>query len=371
VTQSDSAFAYIARGGDQASLRLMTAALKAGLKLKSNQEAFVIDGKTFPSGSLIIKRSDNPADLYQQLSVMARQTGARIDSVNSSWVVDGPSFGSEKTVNLIAPKIALAWDQPTIMYSAGATRYVVEQQFSYPVTPIRSYQLSRADLSRYDVVILPEQGWGTYQQILGEAGAINLAAWVRAGGVLVLLGTAMDYASDPAINLLSTRREDAAIDADDKKSNQDDEEGSTVPGRLIADRQDYLDQIEPDKASPDGVSGVLARAMVDPDHWMSAGVASELNVLVRGRSIFRPLALDQGTNVARFADEENLLVSGYLWEENKKQLAYKPFVVTEPKGRGMVIGFTQDPTVRAYLEGLNAIFLNALFRAPAYTSKVR
>ena len=62
-----------------------------------------------------------------------------------------------------------------------------------------------------------------------------------------------------------------------------------------------------------------------------------------------------------------ILDSGYIWEENRKQLAFKPFVVTEGSGRGQVIGFTQDPTVRAYLDGLNVILMNAIFRGPAHS----
>ena len=44
-------------------------------------------------------------------------------------------------------------------------------------------------------------------------------------------------------------------------------------------------------------------------------------------------------------------MSDNIWEENRKQLAYKPFAVVQPSGRGFVIAFTQDPTIRAYLDG--------------------
>ena len=58
-------------------------------------------------------------------------------------------------------------------------------------------------------------------------------------------------------------------------------------------------------------------------------------------------------------------------EENRKQLAYKPFAVVQPDGRGFVIAFTQDPNVRAYLDGLNVIFANAIFRGAAHARPVR
>jgi len=53
-----------------------------------------------------------------------------------------------------------------------------------------------------------------------------------------------------------------------------------------------------------------------------------------------------------------------LWEENRKQLAFKPFVTLQNVGRGAVVGFTADPNYRAYMDGLNIVFLNAVFRHP-------
>jgi len=95
-------------------------------------------------------------------------------------------------------------------------------------------------------------------------------------------------------------------------------------------------------------------------------VAPTLNILARDTDIYTPIRHDSGVNVARFASPDSLLASGYMWEENRKQMAYKPFAVVQPSGRGFVIAFTQDPTIRAYLDGLNVIFMNAIFRGAAH-----
>ena len=116
---------------------------------------------------------------------------------------------------------------------------------------------------------------------------------------------------------------------------------------------------------------MLVRAVVDGDHWLGAGASDTLNVLVRGSDIYTPSRLDAGVNVARFADAESLLASGYLWDENRRQLAFKPFAVAEARGAGFVVAFTQDPNVRAYLDGLNVIFMNAIFRGSAHARPVR
>ena len=63
---------------------------------------------------------------------------------------------------------------------------------------------------------------------------------------------------------------------------------------------------------------------------------------------------------------EKVLASGYLWKENKEQLAYKPFLIHQPLGKGMLVSFTQEPTTRAYLDGLNVLLTNSIFRAAAH-----
>jgi hypothetical protein len=197
--------------------------------------------------------------------------------------------------------------------------------------------------------------------------------------VLIGLGNANRYLADPEFDLLSIRREDAvnesAKDQNGKEPTKGKEDAAdkekTVKGSYLADAMAYQAAITPEKTEPDSVGGVLAKASVDPDHWLGAGVAPSLNVLVRGSDIYTPATMDKAVNVAVFNGADDLVASGYLWEQNRKQLAFKPFVVAQPLGQGHVIGFTQDPNVRAYLDGLNVIFMNAILRGSAHARPVR
>jgi hypothetical protein len=118
---------------------------------------------------------------------------------------------------------------------------------------------------------------------------------------------------------------------------------------------------------PDAVAGVLCKAKVDTESWIGAGSQEYVNALVNGRSIYSPLKIDRGINAAVFVGPNELLQSGYMWEENKKQMAYKPLVAVAREGRGWVVAFTQDPNYRAYLDGMNILFLNAVLRGPGMT----
>jgi hypothetical protein len=379
VTGGTGTVAYLIPWGTASAVRFLTNALRQGLEVKSSDKAFTHSDKRYPAGTLIIDVADNSNTLAETVTALASTTGAAVVSVDDSWVTDGPNFGSMNVVHFNKPKVAIAWDQPTSSYSAGNTRFIIERQFDFPVTAIRINQLKNADLSRYQVLILPATGWfGSYADALGKKGTANLKDWVAKGGVLIGLGSANRYLADPEIDLLSIRRENAVIEADEDmvKSNGDgnkgaDKEDATVKGQYLTSEDDYKALITPEKDSPDSVAGVLVKSNVDPDHWLGAGVAPTLNVLVRGSDIYTPVKMDKGVNVAVFSDADNLLASGYMWEQNRKQMAYKPFVVAQGHGRGYVIGFTQDPNVRAYLDGLNVIFMNAILRGSAHARPVR
>ena len=367
VTHEQASVAFIVPWGDAAAGRFLTAALREGIRLKSTDEAFELDGVSYPAGSLIIQIKHNaqpPAELIARVKRIAEQSGAIVTGVDTSWVTQGPNFGSEKVVTLAAPKIAIAWDTPTSSLSAGALRYIIERQFHYPMTAIRAAQLATADLRNYDVIVLPQ---GHYGNALGKTGAQNLQHWVKQGGVLVTLGNATKFATDPDNELLATLPERAFKTKEGKEKDKEDAESSTK-GSHIGDYAAFLSSIENPRDQPDSIAGALASVATDQEHWLSAGVQKHVTALVSGSDIYAPLKLEHGKNVAWFTDPDTLLASGHLWQENRKQLAFKPFVMQQPLGNGMVIAFTQDPTTRAYLDGLNILLLNALFRAPGHAS---
>jgi hypothetical protein len=274
---------------------------------------------------------------------------------------------------MTAPNIAMAWDEPVSSLSAGNTRFVIERQFNYPVTAIRTNTLKSANLSNYQVLILPS---GDYKELLGISGAENIKQWVKRGGVLITLGSATQFAAEHDIALLDVKRERAFKDNKDDKSNAAKEvkevEGeSMVDGQLFTTKNALVSASENPKEKPDFVAGVLANIEVDQEHWLTAGVHNKLTAIAYGSDIYAPIKLASGKNLAWFTDAENVLASGYLWAENKKQLAYKPYLIHQPMEQGMVIAFTQEPTTRAYLDGLNIMLMNTIFRAAAHAKPLR
>jgi hypothetical protein len=239
------------------------------------------------------------------------------------------------------------------------------------------------ELARFQVLILPDGG--SYTGLLGESGIERVKEWVQAGGVLVALGGAVGFLTDSRVGLLDMVQENVVRDTEagrgggaaaptapaaeaggGGRGGRGGGAGGRNAGTLIASDADYEKAIRATTELPDSAPGALARARIRPDFWLTNGVAESVNAMVEGRAIYTPVKSDKGVNAVYFDAADKLLASGYLWSENRKQMAYKPLVATSTSGRGVVVAFTEDPTFRGMLDGMNVLFLNAVFRGPAH-----
>lgn len=356
---ADAALGYALPWDDAGQARLLIAAMRSGLKANVTRDAFVQDGRKFSKGSAIFSVAENGDGLKSTLDALLKEHGGEIVPMQTSWVDEGPNLGSGSFSQARLPKIAMVWGMGTSPLSAGASRYVLERQLGLPVTPIRTIHMGYADLSGFDVLVLPETGFGFGQALGGGADAV--VEFVREGGVVVGFGSAVGALAGGDLDLLPAKRERKV---GDNGSNASDE--STVPGTELWSEDDYNAAVRDGGQRPDTVPGVLLRATANPDHWLSAGYTESIS-LFRGSTIYSPLMDSEGINVFRYKDAEELLASGYLWDDVRKQLARKPFVMARNVGDGMVIGFAQDPTVRAYQNGLQLLIANSVVLAPAFT----
>ena len=358
--EGQGSFAIAVPWSDSGQARLVTLALREGIEARVTDKAFTAEGRRFPRGTVVFLAGANSAEKMARLAALAREVGAHTVALASGWVEDGPNFGSESFVRLTLPRVAVAWDEGISQLSAGALRYVLEQRLGLPITPIRTRRLARADLAEYDVLLVPE---GAPAGVLGEAGQRTIRDFVRRGGVLVAIGESLDAFSEGDNPLLAVRREAALGRKPDEAEKKD--KGALAEGRAIASEAEYREAIKDQAAPPDELPGALLKVVAERDHFLSAGYDEGAVVLATGTRIYTPLGRGDGTNVLRFAAADSLIASGYVWQENQRQLAFKPYLMAQPQGRGLVIGFAHDPSTRAYLEGLDLLLANAVLVAPA------
>ncbi|MEJ2145186.1 MAG: M14 family metallopeptidase [Acidobacteriota bacterium] len=349
--------AYVVPWGSRGAARLLATLLREGYRVYESDRAFSLEGHDLPAGSLIVKTHDNADSLHSRIQEIANDVGAEVYATDSGWVESGPNFGSEDVHFIHRPKVALAYNVPTRSSSTGAARYIIEQLYDYPVTTIETGEIPRSRLDQYNVLILPDAfGAGGYSGALGQRGISRLKAWVRDGGTLITFGQASRWLTDEKVGLLATELESRKTDEDSKP---DQGKGDSADA-------DLEQLIQPKEEAPARVPGALVRVRLDPEQWQAFGYGDEIAALIDSNRIFTPLKLDKGVNVGVYYPSDQLLLSGFLWEDSRNQLGNKAFLMYQPSGRGHVIAFAEDPTFRGFLKGQHLLLMNALFFGPAH-----
>jgi hypothetical protein len=349
--------AYIVPWGSAASAAVGEAA-RAGVRVRTAGDSFSLEGRKYGVGTAIIRVAENEPTLRATLQTLAAKWGVEIVAASTGFVdAGGISLGSNEVRHLKAPRVLLMWDSPTSSLSAGWARYVLERRFNQPVSTIRVGTIRRADLRKFDVIVMPN---GNYEGTLGDADVARLKDFVRMGGTLVTIGEASRWASREKVGLLSTDTE--------LKDGRSDETTDAKKPEPAGDKKsfDYNRAITPDRPRPDPIAGAILRGSLDTEHWLSAGLDADFQVMVDGQRVFTPIKLDKGTNVGVYAAADKLGVSGILWKENKDSYAQKAFLIHEPIGAGHVVAFAEEPNFRAYSQASELLFINAVLLGPAH-----
>lgn len=353
--------AYLIAWGTQSAASALADLFRQDVRVHSYDKGFKLNGTNFPAGSLVVKLKDNPANLHERMTKLATEHGVDVYSTDSSWVEDGPNFGSSNVNYLPRPRVAIAYNQPVSGNSVGWLRYLIEQRYGYPVTTIRADQLRGADLSRYNVLILPDT-FGGYTGQLGDGASVR--EWVQRGGTLIGIGGATTWLADEKVNLLATKREkrDKPVNTATSRERVDSKDGDAA--KTPTDPVEKA--IEPTDEFPSATSGAILRVRVDASHWLGFGYGETTTVMVDSNRIFSLVKLDRGTNVAVYQPENKFFASGFMWDDARKQIPNKAYLMHSRVGRGNVVGFAEDPNYRAFMDGLNVMFLNAVFLGPGH-----
>jgi hypothetical protein len=225
-------------------------------------------------------------------------------------------------------------------------------QYDFPWTSLLDAQVRAGDLDELDVIVLPNHtpaailnghATGTmpdeFTGGMGTAGAEAIRRWVEAGGTLVALAHAADFAIDqfglPVRNGV----------------------------RDVPETQFF-------------VPASLVSILVDTDHSLAAGMPAEATAFYANTRGHRSMRFDiieparEGDRVAppppvevvvRYADGDPL-VSGY-GHNSERYLSGHAAVVTVALGRGRVVLFGFPPQFRGQTAGTFKLFFNALLDA--------
>ncbi len=323
--------------GSEASYRMLSGLFRDSIRVWYAAKAFTSGGVSYARGAFVVRVAGNRSDVAAVVRQRAVESGATVRPVASALVESGTDLGSNSVMYVQAPRIALLGGQGVNGNSFGFTWYAFDHRLGYPVTSVTTEWVAGAGLSEMDVLVIPSTQGITFERALGDAGRDRLQAWVRAGGVIVTLGSATTWLASERSGLSRFR-----VWSDSARG-----EGAPLAAN---------------------VPGAIARTTGDTLSPLLAGITTaEIPVMVDGSTIFSvPRDLRPGEAVVRFAAKDRVRLSGYFWPEVPERIANSPYLFTERVGQGRVIGFAGDPNFRDLWRGLLPLFANAVFFGASY-----
>ncbi|HRP08249.1 MAG TPA: M14 family zinc carboxypeptidase, partial [Gemmatimonadales bacterium] len=328
---------YLIRPGTRASQALVLALLREGYNLGVTTEPIRAANDTWEPGTVVIRSVRNPGTLHERINHLARENGAVAVPVNSARADSGRSgigSGAVRVVN--APKILVAAGDGVSQTAFGDVWQYLERELHQPFVAVETRRLASMNLDEYNVLILPQGG---YSAALGKSGMNRIRDWVRGGGAVIAFGGAVDVLAEEEMSL----RDPAEV------PKQDDIEPADTALSSGAEPASFTSPSARGNTRPEYVPGAIARASLDPGHWLRWGYqGNQLAVMIPG-DFLRPSK--GGENVVMFEPGAPVL-AGFTWPGNtQKFLDGSAWATVERAGRGTVVSFAENPLFRGYWRG--------------------
>ncbi|WP_394749768.1 M14 family metallopeptidase [Spongiimicrobium salis] len=329
------AYAYITDWNSMEDARFLSDLLKEKIRVRYAQKPFTLEGKNHERGSLIITKIDNKnhSDFLGTLTkVVSKHPLKKLYPTNTGFVEKGKDFGSG-SVNVIPQvKVAVLSANAASTLRFGEVWHFFEKQLHYPVTILDSSYFSWVDLSKYDVLILPD---GRYNRFLDASRLKELKAWVRKGGKLIAMGGAIK-----------------GLDGDKgfgiKEKTQ---EKNAAKNKVLPHQNTQRERVK------NFITGAIFKTKVDHTHPLAFGYKDTYFSLKLGSDAYD--YLNRGT--VAFIENTTDPITGFAGSEAKKKMKNTLVFGVEDYGSGSVIYMVDNPLFRGFWENGKLFFANALF----------
>jgi hypothetical protein len=315
--------------------------LQDGGRVRVLNEAFTIEGRRWPAGTLFFPRL-GVADFADRIRAAGiHELAAPVSTGRASA---GNDLGTGNSHNLELPKVALIGGEGVGPTALGAHWFFLEQTLQIPFDMLPPDRVASVNLADWDVIITPDMG----RTLLGERGREALEQWVRRGGTLIATGSgARGLGADVAgIKLRETPTESADVRRE----------------RALQGRE--ARQLERWEAQ---VPGAILTVQLDTAHPLVFGAGTDgrpdrLFVLHSGAQVFEP---DPDFETVGHFRSELERVSGVIGERSLERLQQGSWLAMRRLGSGRVILFLDDPVFRHFWYSTFQLYANAIMVGPA------
>jgi len=339
---------YLILPGTRDAHSLALAMLAEGFTLGVSEEGLRADGHDYPAGTIVMRTVRNADSLHARLSAHLRRYPAAVVAVQSAFPDQGQhGIGSESVRTVRAPKVLVAAGDGVSQTAFGDVWWYLEQELGQPFVAVDPARLATLRLDDYNVIILPD---GRYRGPLGTGGMTRLRDWVRGGGALIAMGSAVDLLEAKELGLRTPADEEDTAKVK-----------LTAADTVLSPSASPAPFVSPSAAGnqrPEDVPGAIARGSLEPGHWLRWGYTGDALAVPVPGEFLKPTRA--GDNVVVFEADAPVL-AGFTWPGNTdKFLPGSVWATVDRAGRGTVVAFAENPLYRGFWRGPAMLFANAL-----------
>lgn len=341
-------YAYLVEWEDFNSVKFLSALLEKKFTVRYAEKGFEMGKRKYPKGTLVIVRGENGGkgvEFDSLLFGLAEEAMVLLHNTPTGRSDSGKDLGSSAFVYIRPLNIAILKGNGIAGNSVGELWFYFDQEISYPVSLIDVEQVPAADLSAYDLVIMPS---GSYQ----TQATSKLMAFARNGGRLIAMERALQSFEKDS-SLVFGKTVTAFREQQKKKLMTPPKDPDSLLIRLEDRRKQFADNI---------VASSIFRLSFDDSHPASFGLGKDSYIMRRNSSLYP--YLPSGTlNIAYF--DKNSHMTGFVGERIKKEVDQKLSIGQEPVGRGNIIYVSDSPVYRAFWHTGKILLGNLVFLEPS------
>ncbi len=335
VAPDSKPYAYAAPWNSFEDARYLAQLLQENVRVRIATNSFELEGHSFERGALLMTRrgNENLGERFDEIvQELAYKLGRSVKALQTGMVDAGIDLGSNQFRKVSAPKIALLAGEGLNPNNFGEIWHYFDHQLEYPVHIFNHSNLNQINWNDFDVLILPEGGYGS---VLNDRIVSRIQLWASEGGRIITMGSSVTaFSGKEGFPQLTS------------KSGEE----SSGPNLIR-----YEDRSR--NAISDFIGGSIYRLHLDNSHPMAYGYPEYYFSLKRGTSSYE--FLENGWNVATL--REGAHRSGFEGYRAAEVVQNSMIFGTQSIGRGDIVYMVDNPLFRGFWHNGKLLFANAVF----------
>ncbi len=287
----------------------------------------------FGYGSILVPINNQRVSaerIYELMKDVTRKYQLNTYAINNGLALEGVDIGSNKFAALAKPSVAMLVGRGVNALDAGEVWHLLDQRMNIPSTHLDIDQFNRTELSRYNTIIMVS---GAYNQLNKE----KLKSWIQAGGNLILLEEAVNWAAENEISNVKLKKASVPTDS---------------LGRLPYVQREQIDGSQQ-------MNGAIFSAQVDLTHPLAYGYHTKTVSLFKPNRVF--MEIPKNNYASPFYYGSNPLQSGYASNQNLAAIKNSAAVLVNASGSGRIINISENINLRGFWLGGTRLLMNAIF----------